>query len=119
MATPCMDDTYKPLDIIRIQGDPHNMPQKFNDWIPKFSMSNIVFTRDHLNAFTTSLKNYDIGEHEDVVLNIFLKSLEGEVALWFKHFSPKSVKKWDDLISPSLKAWDTRTYLGFLLDSIF
>ena len=36
MAMPWLTDMFKPLDVTDIQGAPHALPQKFNDWFPIF-----------------------------------------------------------------------------------
>ena len=79
-----MTNTYKPFNVIGIQGTPHIMPQKFNDWFPKFSRGNAITAKDHLSACFASLEDYNVGEHGDVSLQLFVKSLEGKDSLCFK-----------------------------------
>lgn len=100
MATPWLNDSFKPLAL---QGTTHLLPQKFNEWIIKFSGDNIITAREHLNAFSTALDDNAVGEHEDVAVNLFVKSLEGDPASWFKRLPEKSIKGWNDLITPFLK----------------
>ena len=45
MATPWMSDTYKPLDVSVIQGAHHSLPQKFIEWLPKFSNNNAICSK--------------------------------------------------------------------------
>jgi hypothetical protein len=63
------------LDVSGIQGDPHALPQKFIEWLPKFSGNNVVFAKEHVSRFSDAFEAYDSGEHEDVVLKLFSKSL--------------------------------------------
>ena len=82
MATPWLTDTFKPLNTYGIQGASHALPQKFNDWLPKFSGSSVVTAKEYLNAFVAALEDNAAGEHEDVALKLFVKPLDGEPALW-------------------------------------
>lgn len=119
MDTPWLTDTFRPLDTTEIQGAPHALPQKFNDWLPKFSGSKVITAKEHLNAFFATLEDNAASDHEDISLNLFVKSLKGELALWFKRFTDQSIKKWDDLITTFLKTRDTKTDLSSLVTSIY
>lgn len=118
MATPWLTDTFKPLDTSVIQGAPHALPQKFNDWLPKFFGINAITTKVHLSAFFVGLEDNVDGVHEDVSLKLFVKFLEREPSLWFERFLDKSIKKWNDLITPFLKTWDTKTNLSSFLTAM-
>ena len=81
----------------------------------KVLRNNVVTAKEHLNAFSTALEDNAASEHEDVAIKLFVKSLEGEPASWFKRIPEKSMKSWNDLMTPFLKTWDTKVDLGSLL----
>ena len=66
-----------------------------------------------------ALQNYVVGEHEDVAMKLFVKTLEGEAALWFRRFPDKSIKTWDVLIKPFLKVWDENPDLASLINIFY
>ena len=59
MATPWLNDTFKPLDTTEIKGAPHALPQNFNDWLPKFSSSSVITIKNSNINFNsiTNLEN--------------------------------------------------------------
>lgn len=61
MATPWISDTYKPLDVYGIQGDPHALPQKFVEWLPKFSNNNVIFSKEHVVILVILLRHMMLG----------------------------------------------------------
>lgn len=71
--------TYKPLYVSGILGSPHALALKFVESLPKFPRNNVISARDHASHLGDSFEAYDFGEHEDVVLKLFSKYLEGDV----------------------------------------
>jgi hypothetical protein len=51
--------------------------------LPKFSRSNAITVEDHLNAFLKFVIDLEI-EHEDVVMKMFVQTLEGDARAWYK-----------------------------------
>ena len=74
MAAPWVSDAYNALDVSRIQGGPHDMPQKFIEWFPRFFGTTVTSARDHVDLFMDTIDAYAANEHEDVVLKLFAKS---------------------------------------------
>ena len=47
MATPWLDDIYKPLEFSQINEAPHEILENAIDNIPTFQENNILFSLDH------------------------------------------------------------------------
>lgn len=118
MATPWMSDTYKPLDVSSTQGAPHALPQKFIEWLTKFAGNNVVFAKQHVARLNDAFEAY-AGEHEDVVLKLFVKSLEGDAGQWFGKLPAKSIKSWGDLMKVFMVTWDVKIEPKFLLNALY
>ena len=84
MIAPWENDAYKALDVSRIQGAPHDMPSKFVEWLPKNFESTVTSAKDLVSHLMDVFEAYDAGKHEDVVLKLFVKSLEGDAGQCFK-----------------------------------
>ena len=48
----------------------------------------------------------------DVVLRLFLQSLDGEARKWFKTLGNRSVTTWDDMENTFLRKWGEKKYHG-------
>lgn len=119
MAPLWISDSYKSLDISRTQGAPHDMPEKFIEWLPKFFGTSVTSARDHVGMFMASLDAYGTNEHEDVVLNFFSKSIEGYVKLWFIRLPRKSIKGWNDLMKVFMNTQEVKIDVKLLLNALF
>jgi hypothetical protein len=69
--------------------------------LPKFTRSNAITIEDKLNAFFKFVNDLEI-EHKDVVMKMFVKTLEGDVLAWYKAFPTGSINGWD-LLSPTFR----------------
>jgi hypothetical protein len=105
MATPTppwVKNVYKALDISRIQGSPHDMPEKYNKWLPKFVGNNVITVKDHLARFYDVVGEAKVPQdHEDVVMKLFSLSLEEDVKVWFRGLNDGSIKSWKTSMMPS------------------
>jgi len=72
------------------------MPQDYLERFPQFTGENSNFALKHIEIFFTFVENVNV-EHLDVVLRLFVQSLDGEARNWFKSLaimqSPLG-KKW-------------------------
>ena len=59
-----------PFDFSKIQGAPHDMPEKYFDKLPKFNGSSVVPIEEHIEACGA--------EVEDVYMRALMFSLEGD-----------------------------------------
>jgi hypothetical protein len=44
-------NVYKAHDILIIQGFPHDMPKKYEKWLPNFYINNVITTKGYLARF--------------------------------------------------------------------
>ena len=85
MDTPWKVYTYKLLDLLGLLNW-QDMPQKFNEWLPKLKGNIFISSREHVELFPNALDNNQLDYHEGVVLRYFAKCLEEDARLWFKIF---------------------------------
>jgi hypothetical protein len=82
---------YKALDITAFQGAPHALPKKYQKWLPKFQGNNVISAQTHVRAFEDILTEKEV-EHEDVVMKLFILSLEEDARVWFRNLDDAGVK---------------------------
>jgi hypothetical protein len=92
---PGVSNVYKALDISRIQGSLHDMPKKYNKWLPKFAGNNVIIVEDHLAKFYDAASEAnDPQDHGDVVMKPFSLSLEEDAKVWFRGLIDRSIRSW-------------------------
>jgi hypothetical protein len=68
---------------------------KFKEHLPRFLGNNIVFTNEHLVAFSNACHN--IGSNDnDTCMRLFFNSLEGKVVADFFELPPKILSTWEE-----------------------
>ena len=72
------------------------MPQDYLKIMPRFNGENEIDAQKHLDTFCSFVENLNV-EHLDVVLRLFVQSLDGEARKWFKTLGNRSVTTWDDM----------------------
>lgn len=81
MGEKCIQ-TYKALDISGIQGSPHDMPYKYNKWLPNFAENNVITAKNHLARFYDAVGEAKVPQnHEDMAMKLFSLSLEEDVVV--------------------------------------
>jgi hypothetical protein len=106
---PWVTNAYKALDMFGIQGYPHNMPDRFDKWLPKFSGNNVITIEEHLSSFYDAFEHHPIpNEHEDVVMKLFSISLEENARSWYNSLPEKSIKSWQAFHDAFMKIWVIR-----------
>jgi hypothetical protein len=82
-------DTYKPLDMTKILGSPHNIPKGFKEWLPTFSGEDSTMTKNHSDSFINVLEPYD--QYEYVLMKIFSYSLIKKSKELYNNISPREI----------------------------
>jgi hypothetical protein len=82
--------------------------------MPNFSGSNVITIKDHLNAFLKFVDNMEI-EHEDVVMKMFLQTLEGDAQAWYKALQEGSINGWDSFQTKFTERWANKQDNSYLL----
>jgi hypothetical protein len=69
---PWVANVFKPLDMFAIPRYPHNMPQKFEKWFPKFFGNDVTTVEEHLDNFWACFQTHPVNdEDEDIVMRLF------------------------------------------------
>jgi hypothetical protein len=56
----CLSNAFKPLDMNRVQGYPHNILKNVEKWLPMFLGNNDAPHVDNLSLFYNSMELYAI-----------------------------------------------------------
>lgn len=78
----------------------------------------IVTTKKHVDRFQCALYTNNADTYEDLVLKLFVKSLEGDAKLWFRNLPDGVIKNWNDLMRIFMGAWDIKIDNKFLLNQL-
>jgi hypothetical protein len=108
MAPPkwASNNIFKPLDMSRICGFPHNMPNGVDSWLSKFSGNNDTKVDYHLRKFYDDLGSHEVNlQHQDVIMKLFSASLIGDAKAWYDSLPRKSIKTWEDFENAFSKKW--------------
>jgi hypothetical protein len=73
----------KMFKLLKLISTLHPYPPKFLEYLPLFVGEDHIIAEKHLGSFHNVVDNLEI-MHENVVMRLFVKSLVGDVALWFK-----------------------------------
>jgi hypothetical protein len=113
---PWTTKAFKPLDMSAIPGYPHNMPPKFEKWLPKFSGNDVTTIEEHLDNFWACFQLHPIpDEEEDVVLRLFSATFVEDARKWYNNLPDKGIKTWDDFHKVFMKIWGAKGDPNLLL----
>ena len=73
----------------------HNLPQAFDNLLPKFDPADNIAIDDHIQIFYLALEGLRAGEYEDVVCRLFPHTLKGAAASWYFGLPANSIPNWD------------------------
>jgi hypothetical protein len=83
---------FAPLDFSTVPGFPHPVPSIdiWGDHLPRFAEKKGDNPSDHLIRFHQCMIQLDIN-HEDVLMKMFVFSLEGDAREWYRYLPPSSI----------------------------
>ena len=83
---------FSPLNFLAIAGYPHLVPQidKWKDPLPLFYKGENDSPVEHVQEFHTLMQQLDI-QHEDICMNLFMYSLQGDVRIWYRSLETSSI----------------------------
>jgi hypothetical protein len=83
---------FAPLDFSTVPGFPHPVPSIdiWGDHLPRFAEKKEDNPSDHLIRFHQCMIQLDIN-HEDVLMKMFVFSLEGDAREWYRSLPPSSI----------------------------
>ena len=90
------------------------MPQDYLKILPRFNGENEIEDQNHLEVFCSFAENFNV-EHLDVVLRMFVQSLDGEARKWFKTLGNRSITTWEEMENYFLRKWGEKKYHGYYL----
>lgn len=75
---------------------PHSMPQDYLKLLPMYNEESDVIAQRHIEILCAFAGNQNV-EHQDVVLRLYVQSLEEEVKKWFKSLPNASINTWEEI----------------------
>ena len=82
----------------------NDMPQDYLKILPRFNGENDTEAQKHLEVFCAFAENF-IVEHLDVVLRLFVQSLDGEARKWFNTLRDRSINNGEEMENVFTKKW--------------
>ena len=92
----------------------NEMPQEYLKFLPIFTGEDEITVEEHLHLFCTFTENFNV-EHLDVVMRLFVQSLNGEARKWFKGLPNGSINNWDELEIQFVQIWGEKRDHGYSL----
>jgi len=102
---------YAPLDL------PHPlsvMSQDYLNILPRFNGEDNNTTQRHIETFSAFAGNLNV-EQLDVVIRLFVQSLDGEARKWFKGLPNASTTTWEELENAFTQKWGEKRNHEYLL----
>jgi hypothetical protein len=82
---------FDPLSFVAFLDYPHDLlARKYLKCLPLFAGRLGESIEDHLVSFSKLLDDFQV-EHEDVVMRMFVSTLEGEARTWYKSLPDASI----------------------------
>jgi hypothetical protein len=105
---------FDPLSFAAFPDYPHDLPaHKWLKRIPLFSGRLGESVEDHLAKFLQVVGDFNV-EHEDVVMRMFVSTLEWEAQAWYKSLSDASIDGWDPFHEKFSERWENTQDIFFL-----
>jgi hypothetical protein len=83
---------FAPLNFSAIDGYPHLVPQidEWKDLLPRFYEGDDDNPFEHVHEFHALMQQLDI-HHEDILMKMFMYSLEGDARQWYRTLPASSI----------------------------
>jgi hypothetical protein len=102
-----MDGFYNPIDFSKIIGYPHELPEAAIENSPAFRNGDNA--NSHIKAFWQCINKWcDAHIHEDVLMKLFVMTLEDDAYDWFHDLEDYKFKTIQGLIHAFLERWGDR-----------
>jgi hypothetical protein len=109
---------FDPLSFVAFPDYPHDLPaRKWLKRIPLFAGRLGESVKDHLDKFLQVVWEFNV-EHEDVVMRMFVSTLEWEARAWYKSLPDASIDGWDSFQEKFTERW-ANTHDIFFLCTVF
>jgi hypothetical protein len=67
---------------------------EYGKHLPKFAGNSAVSVQDHFTAFLKFVDNLEV-EYEDLVMKMFMQTLEGDAQTWYESLPVASTDGWN------------------------
>jgi hypothetical protein len=106
--------SFDPLSFVAFPNYPHDLPtRKWIKRIPLFPWRLGESIEKHFAKFLQVVGDFDV-EHEDVMMRMFVSTLEGEARSWHKSLPDASIDGWDSFQDKFTKRWANTQDIFFL-----
>lgn len=82
--------------------------------MPRFIGEDDISAQKHIDSFYPFAKNLSV-ENLDVILRLFVQSLDGEAKKWFKTLPNDSINTWEEMENAFIKKWGNKKDYGYIL----
>jgi hypothetical protein len=106
--------TWQPETPLRLARPLHDIPVDAPNRLPKFSGTDTLSAKEHIQNFYDALALMDIAI-PDVIIRIFVRTFEGEAARWYHLLPNDSIPNWDTMIQEFKKNFQGADDLSSLL----
>jgi len=89
---------------LKLSNDPKPLPEKFNQWLPKFKGDATWTTHGFIEEFYWQMSPRMIFD-EDRIMMLFALSLEGQARDWYLSLPPGCIKDFDEFEELFMKRW--------------
>ena len=97
---------FSPLDLANIPGGLHDLPNKVDSWIPRFSGEDGYYGNSHWTKFCDAFQFHQSRqEHPNVFLRLFVSLLIGSARRWINKLPKGSIKTPEDIEQAFKKDW--------------
>jgi len=90
------------------------MPQDYRNLLPRFIGEDDVTTQKHIEVLCAFIENLNV-ENLDVVLILFVQSIDGEARKLFKTLPNNSINTWEELEKTFMQKWGEKRDHGYYL----
>ena len=92
------------------------MPPKYDKWLLKFTVNDLVSVEDHMSNFWAFFKLHPISDDvEDLAMKLFSATLHDGARRWYNGLPDASIKTMDKLEEIFFKQWSLKEDPNILL----
>ena len=90
------------------------MSQDYLERLPRFTEEDSNSMQKHIENLCAFAENVNV-EHLDVVLRLFVQSLEGEARKWLKALTNNTIHTWEEMENFFTLKWGEKRDHGYVL----
>jgi hypothetical protein len=110
---------FKPLDMSKILGYPRQMPARYENWLPRFTGSDVDSVEEHMTNFWDFFQLHPISDDvEDMAMKLFSATLHDDARVWYDSLPDAKITSMDQLEEVFLKIWSVKEHMYLLLNEL-